>query len=317
MNPPTITNLAPLYEAFHLAQSYAATVDVPKDGHNAHFGYDYTTAKTMFQTGRDVLNRFGLALIPLGLETVQHDHQEVKTDKHGRASVNASAYDVRRSFALTHSVSGGALVFAMDWPVDLADGKKSRDKATAASSTTLLGYAYRDLLALGGLREGDVDAAPVDLERKAIQEAAAQELAEANRKAEARRAMRAAAKKLDEQKEATRLAESTAAKKAVEAEPVVEAAEEVLAPGADDLEARGWDRAYAEEIAALTNATRVDRAALNVLCKAASKVLGLKGAAAKKALGAKFLEVGVDIARKEVPTGLQLKQWALNAFLPF
>jgi len=66
-------------------------------------------------------------------------------------------YDVTRAFKLVHE-SGGVEEFTFTWPVDLAGGKKSRDKSVAAADTTLLSYAYRDLLALGRLGEGEVDA---------------------------------------------------------------------------------------------------------------------------------------------------------------
>jgi len=144
-----------LYAALIAAQREAATV--PKDGKNDHFGFSYTKADTMYRCGKQILNNHGLALMPLGLELSSHEATGVVLVGNQRQVADLTEYDVTRDFLLVHEL-GESVEFSIQWPVDLAGGKKSRDKSVAAADTTLLSYAYRDLLALGRLGEGEVDA---------------------------------------------------------------------------------------------------------------------------------------------------------------
>jgi len=114
-----------LYAALIAAQREAATV--PKDGKNDHFGFSYTKADTMYRCGKQILNNHGLALMPLGLELSSHEATGVVLVGNQRQVADLTEYDVT-------------------------------DKSVAAADTTLLSYAYRDLLALGRLGEGEVDA---------------------------------------------------------------------------------------------------------------------------------------------------------------
>jgi hypothetical protein len=321
-----------LYAALIAAQREAQTV--PKDGKNDHFGFSYTKADTMYRHGKALLNRHGLALMPLGLTTSHHVAPTSVIDAGVRKIADMLEYDVTRAFKLVHE-SGGSEEFTFTWPVDLAGGKKSRDKSVAAADTTLLSYAYRDLLALGRLGEGEVDAltplvrdergvdrkagkveirplgehtaASSHAEREAL--AAAQELAELA-KAEAALGWESKIEDAAERKAIQDLAK----------EEEVEHAQKVLETvplGADDFESRGWEPEIAEEIAAIDDTDPVARAVVNHLAKLCTFAHGIKGAAAKKRLTEDYAKVGVDIKIKQTPTGTQLKQWAMSALLPF
>jgi len=119
-----------LYAALIAAQREAATV--PKDGKNDHFGFAYTKADTMYRCGKQILNNHGLALMPLGLELSSHEATGVVLVGNQRQVADLTEYDVTRDFLLVHEL-GESVEFSIQWPVDLAGGKKSRDKSVAAA----------------------------------------------------------------------------------------------------------------------------------------------------------------------------------------
>lgn len=308
----------------------------PLDGTNDHYGYRYTTSPTMCRIGKEALNAHGLTLIPLGLAVVPSiETTLVVTGKGTRETQELTAYDAHRDFVLAH-VSGEERAFSVEWPIDLQGGKRPRDKAVAASDTTLLSYVYRDLLQIGRLREGEVDA-PRSNGAHAREQA----------KAERKQAQRARVESF--------AAATVPAPKPIHEEPIVaeaasklvepcddetSAADVLLAlslgcvagdekspggslitchlppdPGQDDLEAAGWDPELSEELAGLDDRRPVPRVTVNQLSSMAAKNHELKGKAAKTMLCEAFEAVGVDVTAKAVPNGYQLRLWALTILL--
>ena len=188
----------------------------PLDGINDHYGYRYTTSPTMCRIGKEALNAHGLTLIPLGLAVVPSTETTlVAIGKGTREAQELTVYDAHRDFILAH-VSGEERAFSVEWPIDLQGGKRPRDKAVAASDTTLLSYVYRDLLQIGRLREGEVDAPPSN-------GAHAREQAKAERKQAQRARVESFA------------AATVPAPKPIQEEPILAEAYQ------DELEADGWD----------------------------------------------------------------------------
>ena len=82
-------------------------------------------------------------------------------------------------------------------------------------------------------------------------------------------------------------------------------------PGADDLEARGWDKAIAEEMSDLDDAAPVARKTVNAVTRLATTKLGLKTKEAVARFTAAFSHMGVDVAGKQPPNGYQLRCFAM------
>lgn len=85
-------------------------------------------------------------------------------------------------------------------------------------------------------------------------------------------------------------------------------------PGADDLEAAGWPREIAEELANYEEADPISRKVLNVITRKAAELLGYNKLSkeAKAILIPAFLDVGIDVKNTNRTTnGYQLRLWAL------
>jgi len=110
-------------------------------------GYSYTKMEDLIDSGRGILNGAGLALIPGSLLVTRFEVGERRTTN----------YTCWRAWCVVHE-SGESYWLLLDWPLYLQSGKRSRDKAVAVADTTMLGYLYRDLLAIPRLGEDQMDA---------------------------------------------------------------------------------------------------------------------------------------------------------------
>lgn len=128
---------------------------VAKDGYNPQHKYPYAKAESIIDEGRGALARNGLMLIPLdttilqpAAETATASELDVGGDDGERPTRRApkAAHVVRVTMALVHE-SGDQVRFHRDWYVVDHKGRPL-DKSEGGALTTLLAYAYRDLLSL-------------------------------------------------------------------------------------------------------------------------------------------------------------------------
>jgi hypothetical protein len=317
-----------LFAALVAAQQEARSA--PLDGRNDAHGYSYTTASTMIGHGKRVLNAAGLALLPTSLDVTSHEQvTRLQSQRRGEpdTGLTLTAYDVVRGFTLAH-VSGACYQFTVTWPCNLQAGKRGRDKAVAATDSTILSYAYRDLLGIGRMKEGEVDDESSDRLTRSwatpLQVPTPQpepELAELLPTVEALEAARdpqlpAAVKGrtygvVPENGSTTALKLGATPKDEVPGGLVSDLPAD---PGADDLEGLGWTRAHALQLTTLEDREPVPRAVVNTLIRwvLAQSILGVT----KDMCLAAFADVGVNVKAKQVPTGYQLRVWAASVMSP-
>ncbi len=305
----------PLYLALLAAQREAATA--PLDGHNEHHGYKYTRSRTLTLVGTDVLNRHGLALVPMGCELIPHPRKLSVPTNAGMVDIELTAYELTRTVSLIHE-SGHAATWAVSWPIDTQKGKRPRDKAVAAANTLLLGSVYQDLLSLRSGEEPVEDTG----ERERVQErpAARGRPAPAPSPRGGPRTPDSAPPRLSQDEpRATRFAMALGATPGDNGH-VTGGAPGALVdlpadPGQDDLEGAGWPQTMAEELAALPREKLVRRAVVNALTRHVAKERQLTGAQVKAVIGPAFESVGVDVKTKTPPNGYQLRLWAVRVLV--
>ena len=82
-------------------------------------------------------------------------------------------------------------------------------------------------------------------------------------------------------------------------------------PTQDDLEGAGWPIEIAEELCTLDEAAPVKRNTVNAVTRNAIKLLGIKAKEAKTMFADCFEALGVDVAKKKVPNGYQLRMFGV------
>ncbi|MEM1026628.1 MAG: ERF family protein [Planctomycetota bacterium] len=102
---------------------------IGRDGHNAHAGYDYTSADAWIAAARTVLHDHGLMMRRDGYSLNPWGDRLL----------------IEATFTLTHVQSGQSLRLKHALPAEARKGTPI-DKATLAGLTSLWGYALRDLL---------------------------------------------------------------------------------------------------------------------------------------------------------------------------
>ena len=315
-----------LFAALVAAQQEARSA--PLDGRNDGHGYSYTTASTMIAHGKRVLNAAGLALLPTSLDVTSHEQvTRLQSQRRGERdkSLALTAYDVVRGFTLAH-VSGACYQFTVCWPCYLQAGKRPRDKAVAATDTTILSYAYRDLLGIGRMREGEVDDESSDRLTRSwetpLQVPRPQPEPEPEPDPEpdpARDPQLPPAVKGRTYGTLPAPANGSTTALQLGATPADEVPGGLVAglpadPGADDLEGLGWTRAHALQLTTLEDREPVPRATVNALIRwvLAQSIMGVTRDMCLDA----FAGVGVDVKAKQVPTGYQLCVWAARVMAP-
>jgi hypothetical protein len=321
-----------LFAALVAAQQEARSA--PLDGRNDAHGYSWATASTMIAHGKRVLNAAGLALLPTSLDVTSHEQvTRLQSQRRGEpdTGLTLTAYDVVRGFTLAH-ISGACYQFSISWPCYLQAGKRPRDKAVAATDTTILSYAYRDLLGIGRMKEGEVDdessdrltrswAAPLQVPTPQPEPVGvlAELLPTVEAPDPARDPQLPPAVKGRTYGTVPAPANGSTTALQLGATPKDEVPGGLVAdlpadPGADDLEGLGWTRAHALQLTTLEDREPVPRAVVNTLIRwvLAQTVMGIT----KDIALAAFRDVGVDVKAKQVPTGYQLRVWAARVMAP-
>lgn len=136
----TSQQLDAIAKALNKAQQ--SVTAIVKDAENKHFNYRYASAEQIISETRGALIENGLSVVPIDGE--DSSDGPVGPDQQIGEIMRPTA--TRRSFLLLHT-SGQWIAMRIAWPVIPQTGRP-RDKAWAASNTTLLGYLLRDLLLL-------------------------------------------------------------------------------------------------------------------------------------------------------------------------
>jgi len=82
-------------------------------------------------------------------------------------------------------------------------------------------------------------------------------------------------------------------------------------PTAADLEGAGWPEEVADELEGFGETEPVARKSLNAITRQAAELLGMSFKEAKPLILPAFIDVGVDVKKKGVPNGYQLRLWCL------